>query len=328
MWKAHQADPAKYPGLSEIVDDSGDDVPEINRPEEIDALIRSVADMLAATGYPMQGKRVVWVMDDRVYTSGTEFRTLDVHPWEASPFANVHKYNHDMLPANAALGVNGCTDCHHPDSAFFFARNVKYLFDENARPVTRPQYELLGLSQPEVKLGAWREAYLKPVTYAVMVVLALGFVGAAGGGALRWVFEPRPVPALVRPVPFGAAVVAGVAAVMLLGQPRLMQYMLPTRFWLDSHHFLLAVAILAAGVAALLLEMKAYVSGEAGRSWLASLTRGGLLISLALACAAGSLMVLKIPGLDAATRYSYTAFDLALALVLLGTTAVVLRHAA
>ena len=44
-----------------------------------------------------------------------------MHPWEASPYANVHKYNHDVLPANAALGVNGCTDCHHPESDFALA---------------------------------------------------------------------------------------------------------------------------------------------------------------------------------------------------------------
>jgi len=328
MWKTHRADPAKYPELSKITDDNGDNVPEVNRPEEIDALIQSVGQVLAEVGYPMQGKRVVWVMNDRVYTSGTQFDTLDMHPWEASPFANVHKYSHDVLPANAALGVNGCTDCHHPDSDFFFAANVKRLFDANARPVIRPQYELLGLSRPAVTLGAWREAYLKPVTYGMIVVLGLGVVVVAGGGALRWVFEPRRVPAVVRPLPFAAVVLAGVAAVMLLGQPRLMEYMLPTRFWLDSNHFLLAVAVLTAGLVAFLSEVKGWVSGDpTRRSWLGSLAGGELLISLVLAGAAGALMFLKLPGVDLVTRYSYTAFDLAVALVVLGTIASVLRHA-
>ena len=328
MWKAHQADPTKYPELSKIADDSGDDVPEVNRPEEIDALVQSVSQALAETGYPMQGKRVVWVRNDRVYTSGTEFHTLDMHPWEASPFANVHKYSHDVLPANAALGVNGCTDCHHPDSDFFFASNVKYLFDENARPVTRPQYRLLGLSLPAVRLGAWREAYLKPITYGLMVVLGLGFVALAGGAALRWVFEPRPVPAAMRVLPLLVALLAGAAAVMLLWRPRLMEYMLPTRFWLDGNHFLLAVAVLVAGLVAFLSEVKGRVSGNPPRrSWLGSLAGGELLISLVLACVAGALIFLKLPGLDPVTRYSYTAFDLAVALVVLGTIVSVLRHA-
>jgi len=328
MWTAHKADATKYPELSKITDDNGDDVPEVNRPEEIDALIQSVTQVLADTNYPMEGKRVVWVMDDRVYTSGTEFRNLDMHPWEASPYANVHKYNHDVLPANAALGINGCTDCHHPESDFFFASTVKYLFDENAQPVTQPQYRLLGLSLPAVRISAWREAYLKPVTYGLIVVLCLGIVAAAGGAALRWVFEPRPVPAAMRLLPPVIAILAGVAAVILLWRPQLMEYMLPARFWLDSNHFLIAVAVLVVGVVALLWELKGRVSGNPSkRSRLGSLAGGELLISLVLACVAGVLIFLKIPGLDPVTRYSYSVFDLAVALVLLGAIVSVLRHA-
>ncbi|MFO7906704.1 MAG: hypothetical protein R6U98_28875 [Pirellulaceae bacterium] len=209
MWTSHQSDTAKYPELSKITDDNGDDVPEVNRPEEIDALIDSVTQVLEDTNYPMEGKRVVWVMDDRLYTSGADYRRLDTRPWEASPYANVHKYNHDVLPANAALGVNGCTDCHHPDADFFFASNVKYLFDENAQPVTEPQYQALGLSLPMVNMSVWREAYLKPITYGMIVVLVLGVVWVVGDLALRWVFEPQRVPAVLRMIP-GIVVLLGV----------------------------------------------------------------------------------------------------------------------
>ena len=86
MWKSHQADPAQYPQLSMITDDNGDDVPEVNRPEEIDALLQSITEMLAQSGRAMGNSRVVWVMNDRVYTSGRDFHTLDMHPWEASPY--------------------------------------------------------------------------------------------------------------------------------------------------------------------------------------------------------------------------------------------------
>ena len=51
------------------------------------------------------------------------------------------------------------------------------------------------------------------------------------------------------------------------------------------------------------------------RSWLGSLAGSELLISLMLACVAGVLIFLKIPGLDPATRYAYCIFDLAVALV-------------
>ena len=328
MWAAHLANATVYPGLSAIADDNGDDVPEVNRPDEIDALIQSITQTLADTNYPMKGKRVVWVMDDRVYTSGTDYRTVEMHSWEASPYANVHKYNHDVLPANAALGVNGCTDCHHPESDFFFASNVKYLFDENAQPVMQPQYRLLGLSLPAVTVSVWREAYLKPVTYGMIVVLCLGFVAVAGGVALRWLFEPQPVPAALRLLPAIIAILGAVAAMTLLWRPQLMEYMLPTRFWLDSNHFLLAIAVIIVGLVALSWELKSRVSGSPlKRSWLGLLAGGELFISLLLACVAGLLIFLKIPGFDAVTRYSYSVFDLAVALVILGALITMLRQA-
>jgi hypothetical protein len=70
----------------------------------------------------MEGKRVVWVMNDRVYTSGDEFYTIEKEPWEASPMQHVHTYNHDVLPANAALGTKGCTECHSGNPICFMLR--------------------------------------------------------------------------------------------------------------------------------------------------------------------------------------------------------------
>lgn len=174
MWADHQADPAQYPSLATIKDDNNDGIPEINRPEEIDALIESVTYMLHKIGYPMDSKRVVWVMNERVYRSGTDFRVVEKHDWEASPFANVHKYNHDIYPAKAALGANGCRDCHHPESAFFFARVNQYHFDENAQPVQSSQFELMGYDgSPRTYVGAvgWIASFFQWLTIVVMIGL-------------------------------------------------------------------------------------------------------------------------------------------------------------
>jgi formate dehydrogenase gamma subunit len=176
MWTAHHEDPSAYPTLAELTDDNGDGVIEVNRPEEIDALIAAITAMLEENGYPMDGKRVVWVMNDRVYTSGAEYRTVPMHAWEASPYANVHKYSHDVYPAAAALGRNGCTDCHSTESDFFFARVVLYPFDHQARPVTTPQHVMLGLNGAAVRLGAWREAVLKEWSPWLLFALLLGFL--------------------------------------------------------------------------------------------------------------------------------------------------------
>ena len=336
MWTRTRPTPRKYPELSKITDDNGDGVVEVNRPEEIDALIQSVGQRLADVDYPMDGKRVVWVMDDRVYSSGTEFRTLDMHSWEASPYANVHTYNHDVLPANAALGVNGCTDCHHPEAEFFFASTLKHRFDENAQPVTEPQYQALGLSLPAVNLSVWREAYLKPIIYGLIAVLVLGVVWVVGDLALRWVFEPHPVPRFLRVLPGIVVLVAAIGTLVLAWEqptlaccPTTAEFMFASRFVLDSNHFLIAVGILVVGVVALLWELKHHVPGNHGltRTWLSSLTAVGLAIALVVAAVTGALIFLKIPGLDAVTRYAYTVFDVAVAFLLLGAIVSVLRQA-
>jgi len=201
MWKTHRDDPAKYPQLAKIVDDNGDGVPEVNRTVEIDALIAAVSRMLDDIKYPMDGKRVVWVMDDRVYRSGTDYRVVEKHDWKASPYANVHTYSHDIYPAKAALGANGCTDCHHPNSRFFFAPVLTRLFDEGGKPIVEPQYRVLGIRRSEAMLGAWREAYLKPSLYGLTIFFSLTLIPLVGSYVVRWVFDERPVPFVVQILP-------------------------------------------------------------------------------------------------------------------------------
>jgi hypothetical protein len=82
------------------------------------------------------------------------------------------------------------------------------------------------------------------------------------------------------------------------------------------------------GLVALLWELKWRLSDDpAKRSWLGSLVAGELLLSLVLACVTGILIFLKLPGLDQVTRYAYSIFDLAIALVVLGAIVTVVRHA-
>lgn len=162
MWKAHRESPERYPELARIVDNTGDGVPEINTPGEIDALIAAVTRRLGDVRYPLAGSRVVWVMNDRVYRSGTEYHLVDRHEWEASPFASTHTYNHDVYPARAALGSGGCTDCHGAKSPFLYASVMTIPFGSDGRPETVPQWKLLGMTRAGAWVGAWRESVLKP----------------------------------------------------------------------------------------------------------------------------------------------------------------------
>jgi hypothetical protein len=304
MWTAHKKDAAQYPELAEVTDDTGDGVAEVNRPAEIDALIASVTSMLKRIDYPMDGKRVVWAMDDRVYTSGTEFRALDKHLWEASPYANVHTYNHDVYPAKAALGARGCTECHRPGSDFFFAPVLQYRFDERGEPVTRPQYEILGLTRAGALAGAWREAYGKPVLYAVLAAaLLVGLAAvlrrtvAAVGDTGRWGWRGA-LPILAAA---GLAVTVAVTAL----HPACRAYALPGRAWLDGNHFLVAAVAVVLGVAVLVIR-RGVLSGTL------------VVLGLLATGAAGTLMLLDLPALASLTRAAYTAFDAGLIVTLLG----------
>ncbi|HBO44078.1 MAG TPA: hypothetical protein DD670_09120 [Planctomycetaceae bacterium] len=327
MWTTHRSDPENnYPELAKIVDDMGDGVPEVNRPEEIDALIASVAQMLADVKYPMEGKRVVWVMDDRVYRSGTEYRVVEKRDWETSPFANVHKYSHDVYPARAAIGANGCADCHSPGSEFFHSPTLVYLFDEGGKPVVEPQYRRLGLNSNIVTLTACCQVYVKPFLYALMLLIPCAVIALAGGFVVQWVFGKRRIPLVVHLIPPVIAVGAAVGVVFLIRQPALLEYMFPTRVWLDANHFAVIIVVMLVGLVALLWELRQWLAdhGE-GRSLLGMAMLVVLLASLAAGALAGVLVLLKIPFLDTLTRASYSVLDVAL-VVVLGAVIVSILH--
>jgi len=171
MWKIHNEDSSKYPELSMIIDDSGDGVPEVNKPEEIDALINSVWQYLTDTKYDLTAKKVVWVSNDRLYYSGNKWEKLPKYDYEASPYASVYKYSHDVAPANAALGAKGCSDCHSKNSHFFFAQVVEYPFGEDGKPVTIKQADLLGYKEMPSGRNPW--TYWTAVFFKYLTIVVL-----------------------------------------------------------------------------------------------------------------------------------------------------------
>jgi len=317
LWQAHRRDATRYPELSRIRDDNGDGIPEVNRPEEIDALIRSVRAYLADTHFDLGGKQVVWVCDDRVYLTGRQWIALPKHDFEASPYASVYEYSHDIAPARSALGVRGCTDCHSRSSRVFFASIVKYPFGTDARPVTEPQYYLLQTSGSLARLGAFREETLKPILYG----LALLTLCLAAGALARWAVKPLPWARLAGGLTTAWALVL---ALLLLRRPDLRGYALPERQVLDSLHFPLALLIFAVAVAALLFEGR--TSWPRRRSELSHYISNGLLyVSLTISAGCGLLMLLDLSALATLTRYAYTGFDAGLVLALCGVCLALIR---
>jgi len=326
MWSAHLQDPTRFPELASIKDDNGDGISEVNRPEEIDALIASVSAQLKKTGYPMEGRRVVWAMNDRVYSSGSQYREIPKNPWEASPYGNVHKYSHDVFPAASALGAGGCTDCHSPGSSFFFGSVLKYPFDESARPVLEPQYRILGIGGGWARLGAWREAYLKPILYGLLLLLGCVLAGGVSRAVLAGAVEPHVPRRVWRGVPW-LVVAAGIAGTVVLAlQPALMAYVLPSRFWLDANHAAVAALVLGLGLTALVADIRAARARESAPRLLPlSPVAIALAAAMLLAVASGVLMLTKIRVLEFVTRGAYTVFDGALILTALMSVVPLLR---
>jgi hypothetical protein len=322
MWTTHQSDPQKYPALAKINDDNGDLVPEVNTPEEIDALIASVSEMVTGIQYPMEGKKVVWVMNNRVYSSGTVYREIPIHEWEASPYGNVHKYSHDIYPARAALGFTGCTDCHSPNADFFFASAFTDPFDQKGQPVVKPQYMMMGLGAMDVWPGVWRETYLKPLFYILIVFALLSFACFI---AQRFLFDAKGMIAPILPWLFMGA---GLGFLLLLTQRHLAVYMFPSRFWLDSQHFLISCFVILSGIVVFLITNKK--ENRTLNCWSYFLPKI-FIPSILIVFVSGFFMLFKIPGLGWLTRYAYTLFDLgligALFGIILGLSIIAKKHA-
>jgi hypothetical protein len=296
MWLAHKNDPSKYPQLARILDHNGDGMIEVNRPEEIDALLASTAAYLKATAFPMEGRRLVYVSDERKYVSGTQFEVIPTEPHEASPFASVYKYSHNVLPARSALGARGCIDCHSRNANFFFGRSLERPFTENGAPAWTTNHRVLGLSAMGVQMGALREQWLKPALYLLIafVLLLLAVLGlrrlTAGhavlgslSGSQFWKWLPLA----------GLACLAIVAAT-----PGLLAYMTVDRFRLDANHFWVALAVLAVSI---------WAASFASRK-----QQKLIYFLVALTGVTGVLMVVRVAWIDLLNRLAYTGFDLSL----------------
>ncbi len=322
MWTQHRADPKnKYPELAKITDDNKDGVIEVNRAEEIDALLTATRAYLVATSFPLENRRLVWVSDSKAYYSSTEVRELPREEFEATAYASVYKFSHDVAPARAALGSGGCTDCHRSGSTFFQGAVLDAVFTgDDARPQWIPNHEILDVSSFWVRLGAFREAWLKPVVYGLgaAVLLLLAGLGLRRILVARFGARPRRA-ALLSAVASGVGVVG---VLVLAASPDWLSYVLVRRFTLDANHAWVSLICLAIGAATALLPLPA--AGwrhKALRAFTVAVWAG-----LAVGAVAGVLMFAKLQALSALTRLAYTGLEFGLAVALLGAaTSLVLR---
>jgi len=305
MWIAHRKDKSIYPELSKIIDNNSDTIPEVNTPEEIDAFINSVTTCLTNLGYDLSEKKVVWVNNDRMYLNSTDYKMLEKETWESSPYASVYKYSHDVFPAKAGLGTNGCTDCHSFKSDFFYGRVVKYPFGDDDKPIMETQYKRLNMSGFMVGLSASREQIVKSFEYPAIIFLLLTvllsivlFVNRAQNYFL--------VNSKLLLIVYGL-LIAGLALVYL--KPDVNSYVLPSRLTFDTNHFIITILGLFAGAFTWIRMKKEDPSG----SLLSKLQALFLILSVV----SGLLMMIKFDLIYQIVRVAYTIFDLSVVLSVL-----------
>lgn len=107
----------------------------------------------------------------------------------AEPYA--WPMGHDVRPATQSLGAKGCTDCHAPDSAFFFAEVDAAAPVQLAQAGSTPMYQLQGLDLTTLKSLDRSARIQMPYLIASIVVGALLVVALLHYGflALECVFR-------------------------------------------------------------------------------------------------------------------------------------------
>lgn len=302
MWVKHKKNKTKYQSLSKISDDNNDSIPEVNRPEEIDAFIVAVSQYLKEMGYDLSQKQVVWVNNDRIYFNGKDYEMLDKEIYESTPYASVYKFNHDVFPANAALGAKGCTECHSfASDNMFYRQIVKYPFgEEDAKPVFEPQYKRLGKSAAMVFLSALREQYLKTIEYAMvlflLIIIALSL-------ALQWNQKVQWIKINILQLHLFYIGIA-LALLFIYWKPDLNSYILPQRLWLDANHFILSIIPFFAGII-MLLNLKKKEKTK-------KIYYIMQLFFVSLAAISGFFMLIKFDAIETIVAISYTIFDAAI----------------
>jgi len=302
MWVAHKQDKTKYPELSVIKDDNHDSIPEVNRPEEIDAFIKSVTGYLTQKGYDLKGRQIVWVNNDKMYFNSKEFKMLEKEEYESSPYASVYKYSHDVFPAKAGLGAKGCVECHSLNSNMFYAQVVKYPFGEDGKPVTEPQYKRLGMNGFFVFLSAIREQYIKTIEIPVILFLILLILLSV----LMSLNAKNEYLKINQSGLWVIYVLMSAAFLLVYLKPDLNSYILPERLWFDKNHFPFSMIAFLTGIFVFLkLKKTGEVKGNTAKI---------LLTLLIITAISGFFMLIKFEAIEDIVKIAYTLFDVAIVL--------------
>ena len=152
-------------------------------------------------------------------------------------------------------------------------------------------------------IGAFRETYMKPVLYFLLILLGCVFIGLIYKKIVENRQETLPSLLTQKWMPLDISIAAFIGFIIMLAQPQLKQYALPTRFWLDGNHFLISALIIIGAFAFAVQQNRKQFQ------WLFAI--------IIIAIVAGAFMLLKLPFIGFLTRLCYSGFDIAIFLSLI-----------
>jgi hypothetical protein len=125
-----------------IKDDNGDGKPEANTRAEIKAMLEAISKTLKGGRFKTISS--AYVKGDKVWEIKKGGLATSKHE-QATPLN--WAFSHNISPANKALGVNGCTDCHGTDSSFFNSPVITDPYDITGKQTTMPMWRYIGISK-------------------------------------------------------------------------------------------------------------------------------------------------------------------------------------
>ncbi|HOP05919.1 MAG TPA: formate dehydrogenase subunit gamma [candidate division Zixibacteria bacterium] len=151
-----------------ITDDNNDGEPEINRPEEITAGLKTMAESLVGNARLDQIHPVL-IKGNKAWHLGENGQAEIL--LDSVPSSVDFSISHNVAPAREAFGANGCLDCHDAKASFFKGKRVIDMYAADGLPVTINNGRRFGCNPLSFAVNSFHQQILSPLVSIGIIVL-------------------------------------------------------------------------------------------------------------------------------------------------------------